>query len=119
MHNDENKIKGVGLVVNKINIKNYYNIYSDKNYNRYTYKSEYRIQRDEMTERELVFIEMFDALLFKTSRHLKRGSGITKIPDRIIENKYINFVNVFKNMFSLRFEKIRKMYGNVKYVEMK
>lgn len=111
MHNDENKVKGIGLVVNRINVKKYYNIYSNKNYNRYTYKSEYRIDRDEMTEKELVIMKIFDKLLFKTPRHLKRGSGITKVPNHIIENKYINFVNVFKNMFSRRFENIKKVYG--------
>ena len=36
MHNDENRIKGIGLIKNYINHKKS-NIFSEKNYNRYTY----------------------------------------------------------------------------------
>jgi len=105
MHNDENKIKGVGMIINIPNVNKYHNIYSNKNYNRYTYKSEYRIDRDDMTKKELTYIRVLDTLLFTTSRHLKRGYGITSVPKRIMENIHINFITFFKNMFSLRFNK--------------
>jgi hypothetical protein len=108
MNNDENKIKGVGMVTNILNVKKYHNIYSNKNYNRYTYKSEYRIDRDEMSWLEIAYIHMLEKFLFKTKGHLKRGSGITSIPKKMMDNIKIleidvNFVNIFKNMFSLRF----------------
>ena len=103
MHNDENKIKGVGMIINIPNVNKYHNIYSNKNYNRYTYKSEYRIDRDDMSPSELTVIKILDVLLFTTSRHLKRGSGITSVPTRIMENIHIHFITKFKNMFSLRF----------------
>ena len=52
MHNDQNKVKGIGLVKNAIVINQYHCIYSDRNYNRYTYKSKYRIDRDQLSEEE-------------------------------------------------------------------
>lgn len=110
MHNDENKIKGIGMVTNILNTGKYYKIYSNQNYNRYTYKSEYRIDREEMSWSELVYINILDKLLFKTPRHMKRGFGITTIPKDMMENIKImeidiHFISVFKNMFSLRFQK--------------
>jgi hypothetical protein len=108
MHNDENRIKGVGMITNILHLNKYYNIYSNKNYNRYTYKSEYRIDRDEMNIEELKIIKVFDILLFTTSRHLKRGSGITSVPKRIMDNKVINFIEFFKKMFSRHFPKDKK-----------
>jgi len=108
MNNDENKIKGVGLVTNIVNVKKYYNIYSNKNYNRYTYKSEYRIDRHDMSWKELAYITILENRIFKTPNHLKRGAGITSVPSRVLNrikvlDKKINFINVFKEIFSIRF----------------
>ncbi len=104
MHNDKNKIKGVGLVKNAIVINQYHNIYSDRNYNRYTYKSEYRVDRKEMTIEEKKIMRIFDVLLFTGSRHLKRGQGIIAVPQRITRTKYIDLFSFFKNMFKSRFK---------------
>ena len=52
MHNNENKIMGLGLVRNAVVINKHYKIYSEGNYNRYTYMSKYRIDRKSMTEEE-------------------------------------------------------------------
>ena len=51
MNNDENSVKGVGLVKNAIMIGQYYKIYSEGNYNRFTYKGDYRIDREEYDRR--------------------------------------------------------------------
>tara|TARA_B100000902_G_scaffold222214_1_gene211144 strand:+ start:1956 stop:2495 length:540 start_codon:yes stop_codon:yes gene_type:complete len=108
MHNDKNKIKGVGLVKNVPVMNQHHKIYSDCNYNRYTYKSEYRISRREMTREEKKIIRIFDQLLFKGSRHLKRGQGIIAVPDRIIKTKCMNLTMFFRNMFKARFPIERK-----------
>lgn len=52
MHNDENMIKGISLIRNAIMTNKYYKIYSEGNYNRYTYMSKYRIDRIDMTIKE-------------------------------------------------------------------
>ena len=104
MHNDKNKVKGVGLVRNAIVINQYHNIYSERNYNRYTYKGECRVDRSEMTEDEKKTIRILDILLFKGSGHLKRGQGIIAVPAKIVNNGHINFLTFFRNMFKNRFK---------------
>ena len=103
MHNDENLIQGIGLIKNAVSVDRYYKIYSEGNYNRYTYKSEYRVDRKDMTEYEEKIMTIFDTLVFKGEKHLKRGQGIIAVPCWIKNNKHINFIQIFKNMFSTRF----------------
>jgi len=100
MHNDENKVKGIGFIKNSIIMDKLYRIYEDRNYNRYTYKSKYRIDRTVLSKKEETIIKIFDGLLFKGSGHLKRGQGITSIPSWMANNKHINFVKFFKELFS-------------------
>jgi hypothetical protein len=102
MDNSENRIKGVGMVINNLNLHKYHNIYAYKNYNRYTYKSDYRIDCSEMSVTELNIINVLNVLLFKTKRHLKRGSGITSVPHKYMKIKYFNFIERFKKMFVVR-----------------
>lgn len=113
MHNDENKIKGIGFLKNTIRKNKYYNIYTDKNYNRFTYLGDYRVDIDEMSRKEVFYMEILERLIFKTSHHLKRGCGITRLPERILKNKFINFINVFKNMF------LRKYLMNISEITIK
>ncbi len=103
MHNDKNKIRGVGLVRNAPVSRQYHNIYSVRNYNRYTYKGKYRISRAQMTHEEKLIIRIFDILLFKGSRHLKRGQGIIAVPDHIVKTKHVNIRKFFRKMFKSRF----------------
>ena len=102
MHNDKNKIQGIGLIKNKNVIGSYHKIYSDGNYNRYTYKSKFRIDRHELTADEKKTIRILDILLFKGSRHLKRGQGIKVVPLWISENKHILFITHLQKMFTAR-----------------
>lgn len=100
MNNDENKIMGIGLIKNALHMPNK-RIYSAGNYNRYTYKGKYRINRINLSlneEYEKV-IKIMEELLFKGSRHMKRGQGITIVPDWISNNKHINFKKYFNKMF--------------------
>jgi hypothetical protein len=99
MHNDTNIVKGVGLIHNSICKEKRHRVYTDGNYNRYTYKSKYRIDRTEMSKKELSVIKIFDVLLFKGSRHLKRARGITAVPDWISKNKHIDFIKFFQKLF--------------------
>lgn len=104
MNNDVNKIMGLGVVKNSIATDKYYKIYKWGNYNRYTYKSKYRIDRDEMDDEELKIMKILDVLLFKGSRHLKRGQGITCLPRWIMKNSHINFTAKLRDMFITRFK---------------
>lgn len=104
MNNDINKIMGLGVVKNRVATDKYYKIYKWGNYNRYTYKSKYRIDRDEMDDEEEKLMKIFDVLLFKGSRHLKRGQGITCLPSWIMKNSHINFTTKLRDIFIARFK---------------
>lgn len=99
MNNDENKIQGVGLIKNSIVIGKSFRIYEERNYNRYTYKSDYRIDRAILNKNENHIFNVLDVLLFKGSRHMKRGQGITSLPLWIAKNKHIDFVRFFRELF--------------------
>ena len=89
MNNEENKIMGIGRIQNLICTDKRYKIYSEQNYNRYTYKGNKRIDREDITNNEI--IEQLEKELFKGKGHFKRGQGITKTTD-IINKKYKNYV---------------------------
>lgn len=104
MNNDRNILMGVGFIKNHIHIDKYYNVYSEKNYNRYTYKSIYRIDRENFTRKEFRYIEILEQLLFKGSGHVKRGYGIQQLPSWILNNKSFDFRIFLINMFKYRFQ---------------
>ena len=99
MHNDKNKIKGIGLIRNALVIGEYHNIYSDGNYNRFTYKSKHRIDRRELAKEDKYVIRVLDALVFKGARHLKRGQGINVVPTWVTANGKIDFIGFFCKLF--------------------
>jgi len=96
MNNDANIIMGIGLLKNrcKYEIKR---IYSDMNYNRYIYKSPFRIDRYEIIEKYQSEIEEMENLLFKGKGHLKRGHGFTSINDK--KKEQFN-TNIGKTMYA-------------------
>ena len=86
MNNSKNIIEGIGFIKNKLERENkkYYKIYSDNNYNRFIYKSNFRIDKSSLSEYEKSIIENIEYMLFKSSKHSKRGHGIQYIPKNII-----------------------------------
>jgi|TARA_B110000285_G_scaffold230063_2_gene295973 hypothetical protein len=102
MHNDQNRVKGVGFIQNTL-LTRRYKIYGDYNYNFYTYKSEYRVDRRNMNFNERKIMRLLDILLFKGAKHLKRGQGILSIPKWISETKHVNLIDQFKTMFESRY----------------
>jgi hypothetical protein len=135
MHNDLNKIMGIGIIENRTanevyrstpahNISNVvpvlplpqqpikYKIFTERNYNRYIYiGNEFYLSREEIERHThtqdtqpqdphpqdpslLETIIGLEAKLFKGSRHCKRGSGITKIPNWIIEEGHTKSIEM-------------------------
>ena len=91
MNNDKNQIMGIGLIRNHNRADKRYCIYSDGNYNRYNYRSDYRIDRAEFKKSNNSLLEVFELLVFKGYTHLKRGQGIQLVKKKKykeIENKY-------------------------------
>lgn len=88
MNNDTDEIVGIGLILNIFNTENRTRIYSDENYNRIVYKGKKRISRKELLIRNNNLIEYLERILFKGSRHFKRGSGVVNIPHIRLACKY-------------------------------
>lgn len=80
MNNDANRIEGIGLIKNRYSMKTAHTIYENRNYNRYTYIGNHRIDRSEFTEEEKEVIKEMEILCFKGKRHLKRGQGLQMFP---------------------------------------
>lgn len=76
MNNDTNELCGVSKVQNRC-FHRRHNIYSDRNYNRYTYEGK-RIEMSRFKSLEKNK-EDLENILFKGSTHQKRGQGIQKI----------------------------------------
>uniref|UniRef100_A0A6C0I3H8 Uncharacterized protein n=1 Tax=viral metagenome TaxID=1070528 RepID=A0A6C0I3H8_9ZZZZ len=95
MHNDINRIIGLGLIRN-CPLKNN-KIYSCGNYNRYTYEGMIRVdlsnihnnndneisEPSDFTEEERIVIRMLELSLFYGQTHSKRAKGICELPSRI------------------------------------
>ena len=87
MNNSINKIEGIGLIKNKATLDKSYNVYEDRNFNRYSYQGNYRINRDQLEEFNPTLVESLDQVLFKGKTHLKRGIGFTKVPDKLFTHE--------------------------------
>jgi len=80
MNNTTNQIMGIGKIKYIFLSENRTRIYNNDNYNRFTYKSEKRIDRKELLQTSQGMIEQIELVLFKGSRHFKRGHGVIIIP---------------------------------------
>lgn len=100
MNNSENKIMGIGYLKNRIIMDKKYKIYSDNNYNRYTYKGSRRIERRELSSENDKIFAILDILLFKGERHMKRGHGIQAISPWIEYNRRFDFIAFLNSLFT-------------------
>ena len=83
MNNTQRKILGIGMVKNRIKPKRI-RVYNDDFYNQFTYYSKLRIDRKELNDDENKLITVIEELIFYGSKHLQRGRGIQKLPDKML-----------------------------------
>lgn len=105
MNNTIDIIEGIGIIKNNL-VHKKYNIYNDKNYNRYIYKSNFRVDKISFDENVKNIIKNLEKLLFTGKTHMKRGHGIQIISEtlkKLDEFNYDNyFIDLFKTYLSLR-----------------
>lgn len=94
MNNSLDIIEGIGIIKNNI-VHKKYNIYSDKNYNRYVYKSNFRVDKNSFDDIIKINIKKLEKLLFTGKTHMKRGHGIQIISDTLKKLDEFNFDNYF------------------------
>ncbi len=111
MNNSTNKILGLSIVKNRIKGTHNHKIYSDNNYNRYSYYGSKRISVEDMTDYEKEVILFLESICFKGKTHIKRGQGMSKINDTMFI-KCRNILDVplyIKKMFRNREKKNKKI----------
>ena len=99
MNNTNNIIEGIGIIKNRLIHKNY-NIYNDNNYNRYIYKSNFRLDKSKFNNDVKQNIEKLENILFKGYTHMKRGHGIQIVSDLIKKLDNFDFKNYFIKIFN-------------------
>ena len=102
MNNELNQIEGIGLIKNTIRLDKYFKVYEDSNFNRYVFKGNYRINREELIRYNSKLVEILDNILFKGKTHLKRGSGITTITEKLLKNdrcEGLDIKSIIKDIF--------------------
>lgn len=82
MNNSNNKINGIGLLLNRTYLDKKYNIYSDNNYNRYVYKGHFRVSRHYLKKEHMQELRQLEDMVFKRHTHSKRGQGFMLIPKK-------------------------------------
>lgn len=109
MNNSINEIMGIGLIKNKLADK-VYKVQDNSDYNRYIYIGDYHISREIIDDYNSELVDVLDEILFKGYTHSKRGSGLTKLPEKVLQLKICENMNIkkeIKNIFLYHFrEKI-------------
>jgi hypothetical protein len=85
MNNSTNKIMGIGLIKNKLVTDKIYKVQQDSNCNRYIYIGDYHISRAVLDNYNPTLVYILEKILFKGYTHSKRGSGLTKIPEKVLK----------------------------------
>jgi hypothetical protein len=84
MNNSTNHIEGVGVIRNYPNVDQPPWIYSNNNYNRYIYEGNHRMDRADLVRYDAALVDTIEAVCFKGKTHLKRGSGLTLVPKKLL-----------------------------------
>lgn len=111
MNNTMNQVEGIGLVQN-IPLNNMYNVYDMRNFNRYIFKGNYRINRDELIEKDGKIIEILDYILFKEKTHMKRGSGFTRVTDKLWKHRKCEEIDIPSRIRKVFLEKFSNKVEN-------
>lgn len=86
MNNETNKVEGIGLIRNQLIYDGNKKIYNNSDYNRYIYKGNYWLSREDILRMNNEIITILDNILFKGKSHLKRFSGITILTKKLFTN---------------------------------
>ena len=90
MNNTQNKIMGVGLVRNNPYLMKF-RVYDAQGYNRYMFVGDYYVERDDLPAS---VIKALDIVLFKGKSHMKRSSGFTIVPDKLLRDERCEGTNI-------------------------
>lgn len=105
MNNTRNRIMGLGFVKNYIRPQKIF-VHDNHNYNRYNYRCERRISREQMTTEEDALMCRLEWHCFYGKTNLKRPPGITQFPVWFLYAIYTEFgidvMQLIADMFNNR-----------------
>ena len=101
MNNSLNKIMGIGLIKNKLITDKVYKVQEDSNCNRYIYIGEYHISREILDGYNPSLVYVLDQILFKGYTHSKRGSGLTRIPEKVLKLDICQGIDIKKEIIDI------------------
>ena len=91
MNNDMNQIAGIGKIQNYLYCEE--PLYIDRSYNQYIYKGKRHVSRETLIENNSKgYLESIEKKLFKGSGHLKRGFGITRVPQNRLSSDEVDYI---------------------------
>ena len=108
MNNETNKIQGIGLIKNSLVSDKRYKVYENGEYNRYIYRGNYWISREDLLILDSEIIEIFDNILFKGKSHMKFRTGITILTEKLFTHwiyEFRSLKNQVKSAFLTQFHK--------------
>ena len=83
MNNEKNKIEGIGLIKNSLVSDKIHKVYENGEYNRYIYRGNYWISREDLIILDSEIVEIFYNILFKGKSHMKFRTGITILTEQL------------------------------------
>jgi hypothetical protein len=86
MNNQRNMIMGIGLIKNKLQTDRNYKVHSDTNLNRYIYIGRHHLPRERLQLYSPNLVSVLDEILFKGKTHSKRGIGLLRIPESVLQS---------------------------------
>ena len=107
MNNDTNKINGIGLIRNNLQIDRNYYLYTNCNWNRHIYRGDYWISRNIIYNNDQILVEKLENCLFKGKGNVKRISGISLLTEKNYkkwELDELRIKNFLRNIFIHQFK---------------
>jgi hypothetical protein len=108
MNNTTNKIVGIGMVRNTPYIQRLV-IYNTNDFNQYVFVGKYRLERDEVPQD---VVNALDYVLFKEKTHMKRGAGVTMIPEKLLRHERCNETDIIGEIVATFRKKYRDATGS-------
>lgn len=108
MNNETNKIEGISLIKNSLISDKRHKVYENNEYNRYIYRGNYWISREDLIMLNSEIVEIFDNILFKGKSHLKFRTGITILTEKLFTHwiyELSSLKNKVKSAFLYHFNK--------------
>lgn len=85
MNNDKDQIEGIGIMKNKLVTDRVHKVQKDTNCNRYIYIGQHHLSREVLMQYSPFLVSVLDIILFQGKTHSKRGIGLTRIPEKVLQ----------------------------------